>query len=166
LEIDMKTWIKRSLIALVGASVVFGGAAAWAHRQYQSHPMSAADVTAFKVRMVDRIGSRMDLDADQKTKLTVLADRMVEQRAALMAGADPRQAMRDLVAGPSFDRSGAEALLIAKTDAVRQGAPAMIAAFGDLYDSLRPEQQQELRDLMEKGRHGHEGRHSRDHDRR
>ena len=80
--------------------------------------------------------------------------------AALLHAARP--ALRSM----GFDRAGAEALLIAKTDAVRQGAPAMIAAFGDLYDSLRPEQQQELRDLMEKGRHGHEGRHSRDHDRR
>lgn len=156
----MKPWIKRSLIALLGASVVFGGAAAWAHRQFGGYPMSAADIAQAKVRVVDRIGERMDLDADQKAKLSLLADRLVEQRAALMADADPREAVRALVAGPSFDRAGAEALLIAKTDALRQGAPGVIAAFGDLYDSLRPEQQQQLRELMERGRG-----HGRDHER-
>ena len=156
----MKPWIKRSLIALLGASVVFGGAAAWAHRQYSGYPMSAADIAQAKVRVVDRIGERMDLDADQKAKLSLLADRLVEQRAALMAGSDPREAVRALVAGPSFDREGAEALLIAKTDTLRQGAPGVIAAFGDLYDSLRPEQQQQLREMMERGRG-----HGRDHER-
>lgn len=156
----MKTWIKRSLIALLGASVVLGGAAAWAHRQFGGYPMSAADIAQVKVRVVDRIGERMDLDADQKAKLTLLADRLIEQRAALTADADPREAVRALVAGPSFDRAGAEALLIAKTDALRQGAPGVIAAFGDLYDSLRPEQQQQLRELMERGRG-----HGRDHER-
>jgi periplasmic protein CpxP/Spy len=156
----MKPWIKRSLIALLGASVVLGGAAAWAHRHYSGYPMSAADIAQAKVRIVDRIGDRMDLDAEQKSKLTLLADRLVEQRAALMADADPREAVRALVAGPSFDRAGAEALLIAKTDALRQGAPGVIAAFGDLYDSLRPEQQQQLREMMERGRG-----HGRDHER-
>jgi Spy/CpxP family protein refolding chaperone len=156
----MKPWIQRSLIAVLGAAVVFGGAAAFAHRGHHAQPMTAADIAEMKVRMVDRIGDRMDLDAEQKGKLTLLADRLVEQRSALMAGSDPRAAVQALVAGPTFDREGAEALLIAKTDALRQGAPAVIAAFGELYDSLRPEQQQELRALMARGgRHGRHGRH-------
>lgn len=149
----MKTWIKRTLIAAVGVSVLLGGAAAFAHRHGGWHTMSAADIALAKTRMVDRVADRMTLDAAQKAKLGVLADQLLAQRTALMAGGDPRAAVQALVAGPAFDRAGAQALLEAKTETVRSGAPAVIAAFGDFYDSLQPEQQAQLRELMSR-RHG------------
>jgi Spy/CpxP family protein refolding chaperone len=158
----MKTWIKRSLIAVLGATIVLGGAAAWAHRHYggwhDMKSMSTADIDRAKGRVVEKIGDRMDLDAAQKANLNVLADRLIEQRSAMLAEGDPRSALRALVAGNSFDRAGAETLLLAKTEVLRAGAPGVIAAFGDFYDSLRPDQQQELRELMQRGR-----RHDRDH---
>ena len=126
----MKTWIKRTLIAAVGVSVLLGGAAAFAHRHSGWHSMSTGDIMQAKTRMVDRIAERMTLDATQKARLGVLADQLLAQRTALMAGGDPRAAMQALVAGPAFDRAGAQALLDAKTDVVRAGAPAVIAAFG------------------------------------
>jgi Spy/CpxP family protein refolding chaperone len=58
------------------------------------------------------------------------------------------------VAGNKFDRSRAQTLVNDKTDIVRNQSPEVIAAFGDFYDSLRPEQQQKVRDFMQK-RHGH-----------
>ena len=149
----MKTWIKRTLIAAVGVSVLLGGAAAFAHRHGGWHSMSPADIAQAKTRIVDRMADRMTLDAAQKAKLGVLADQLLAQRTALMAGGDPRAALQALVAGPAFDRAGAQALLDAKTEAVRAGAPAVIAAFGDFYDSLQPEQQARLRELMNR-RHG------------
>jgi Spy/CpxP family protein refolding chaperone len=154
----MKTWIKRTLIAAVGVSVLLGGAAAFAHRHSGWHSMSAGDITQAKTRMVDRIAERMTLDATQKAKLGVLADQLLAQRTALMAGGDPRAAMQALVAGPAFDRAGAQALLDAKTDVVRAGAPAVIAAFGDFYDSLQPEQQTQLRELMNRRHSEGEGK--------
>lgn len=152
----MKTWIKRTLIAAVGVSVLLGGAA-FAHRHSGWHAMSAGDITLAKTRMVDRIAERMTLDAAQKARLGVLADQLLAQRTALMAGGDPRAAVQALVAGPAFDRAGAQALLDAKTDAVRAGAPAVIAAFGDFYDSLQPAQQAQLRELMNRRHRGGDG---------
>ena len=171
----MKTWIKRSLIGLAAVAALSAGAVAVAHRHF-SHPMSDADLSRAKTHMVDRIGGRMDLDSTQRQQLDVLGEQLLAQRKALMAGTEPRAALQALVAGSSFDRAGAEALLIAKTDAVRAGAPAVIAAFGDFYDGLRPEQQAKLREQLTKGRdwgrdeHRREGRHEdhrgeRDHDR-
>lgn len=153
----MKTWIKRTLIAAVGVSVLLGGAAAFAHRHGGWHAMSKGDITQAKTRMVDKVAERMTLDATQKAKLGVLADQLLAQRTALMAGGDPRTAMQALVAGPAFDRAGAQALLDAKADVVRAGAPAVIAAFGDFYDSLQPEQQTQLRELMNRRHHDGEG---------
>ena len=42
----------------------------------------------------------------------------------------------------------------AKTAAVQSKSPELIAAVGDFYDSLRPEQQQKVREFMQRGRHG------------
>ncbi len=158
----MKTWIKRSLIALAAVSALGVGAVAVAHRHH-GQPMSDADLARAKTHAVARIADRMDLDAPQRQQLDALADALLLQRKALMAGADgqtPTQALQALVAGPSFDRAGAEALLAAKTEALRAGAPGVIAAFGDFYDSLNPEQQAKLRERLAQGpgRDGHRGR--------
>jgi periplasmic protein CpxP/Spy len=143
----MKTWIKRTLIGVFGATVLFGGLAAWAHRHHGG-PMTAERIAEIKPRVVDRVASKLDLDAAQKARLGVVADRLAEQRTAMLAGGDPRTALNALVAGPAFDRAGAEALLTAKSDVLRAGAPSVIAAFGDFYDGLNPDQQAKLRELM------------------
>lgn len=165
----MKTWIKRTLIGVFGAAVLFGSLAAYSHRDDHRRgwqAMTEADAAAFKGRMVERAGRYLSLDDAQKARLGVLADRLREQRNALVAGAtDPRAELQALVAGPAFDRARAEALVIAKTDALRAGSPAVIAAAADFYDSLRPEQQAEVRDLMARGgRWGHERHGWRGHD--
>ena len=49
----------------------------------------------------------------------------------------------------------AQALVDEKTEAMRSTSPQTFAALADFYDSLKPEQQQKLRDFMNKGgRHG------------
>ena len=109
--------------------------------------------------MVDRVGKELDLDAAQKTRLTALADKMHEQRQALVGGAaDPRAELQALVAGPKFDRERAQAVVTAKTDALRGKSPEVIAAAGEFYDSLKPEQQQKVRDFMAKRGFGWRGR--------
>lgn len=150
----MKTWIKRSLIGVAAVAALGIGAVAVAHR-HAGHPMSDADLARAKTHAIERIAGRMDLDATQRAQLDTLADTLLAQRKALLAGTEPRAALQALVAGPSFDRAGAEALLMAKTDALRAGAPAVIAAFGDFYDSLNPEQQARLRERLAQGRRGH-----------
>jgi len=71
---------------------------------------------------------------------------------------DPRAEVRSLVAGNTFDRSKAQSLVDAKTAAVQSGAPQVIAALGDFYDSLNETQQAQVRDFMA-SRHGHGFRH-------
>ena len=146
----MKTWIKRSLIGLAAVSALGLGTVAVAHRHH-GYPMSEADLARAKTHAVERIAGRMDLDAAQRQHLDALADALLAQRKALLAGNEPRAALRALVAGPVFDRAGAESLLTAKTDALRAGAPALIAAFGDFYDSLNAEQQATLRERLAQG---------------
>ena len=155
----MKTWIKRTLMGLAAVSALGIGAAAVAHRHY-GHPMSDADFARAKTHVVDRITRRMDLDDAQRQQLDTLAQTLLTQRSALLAGTDPRVALQGLVAGPVFDRAGAQALLEAKADTLRAGAPAVIAAFGNFYDSLNPTQQATVRERLGRGHEDGRDRHS------
>ena len=152
----MKPWLKRTLIGVFGATVLLGGIAACSHRHhgYGWQSMSDEDAAKYKARMVDRIGSRLDLDDAQKARLGAVADQLRAQRQALAGGTDPRTEIQSLVAGNTFDRAKAKAFIDGKTQAIQARSPELIAALGDFYDSLKPEQQQKVRDFMSRGRHG------------
>jgi Spy/CpxP family protein refolding chaperone len=156
----MRPWLRRTLFGIFGASVLLGGMAACSHRGgYHGgqgwQAMSDEDAARMRARMIERVGEKLDLDAAQKDKLGVLADRLREQRAALVAGtSDPRAELQALVAGPTFDRARANAFVQSKTEALRGKSPEVIAAAGDFYDGLRPEQQAKVREYMSHGRRG------------
>jgi protein CpxP len=147
----MKSWIKRTLIGLFAAGALLGGLAACSHGVHRHgwHAMSDADMAQMKTRMVDRVGSKLDLDEAQKAKLGVLADQMQAQRKAFIGnGPEPRAELQSLIAGPTFDRAKAATLIDAKVGAVQSQSPAVLAALADFYDSLKPEQQAKVREFM------------------
>jgi len=155
----MNTWIKRSLAVGIGATFLVGGLSACGHRAYQEHhgygpgPMSVEERGEWRVRMLDRAAARLELDDAQKARLATLLDRLAEQRRAVMgAGQDPRAEFRALVAGERFDRARAQAMVTEKTEAIRAGSPAVIAAAADFYDGLNPAQQAKVREYMERRR--------------
>jgi Spy/CpxP family protein refolding chaperone len=144
----MKTWIKRSLITLFGVTLLAGGLTACGHRMHS--PMSDEKVAEFRVRMIDRASKELELNDAQKAKLGVLADKLREQRLALMGAGDPRTQVQALVAGAQFDKAKAQALIEDKTTALRAKSPEVIAAMADFFDSLNPAQQQKVRDFMQR----------------
>jgi Spy/CpxP family protein refolding chaperone len=155
----MKTWIKRSLIGLTAATVVLGGLSACGSRGDHSRSWSDERITEVRGKAIDKISSKLELNADQKAKLAVLADEMIASRKAFRGeSADPRTDLKSLVAGEKFDRAKAQALLDQKTRVVQGNGPKMLAAFGDFYDSLTPAQQQQVREKMERRGHGWWGR--------
>ena len=155
----MKPWLKRILVGMFGATVLFGGLAACSHRHHgYGHgwqAMSEEDAAKMKTRIVDKVGSRLELDDAQKAKLGVLADKLREQRNALVAGGDPRSEFASVIAGATFDRAKAKTLVDAKTGAISTKSPEVIGAMADFYDSLNPEQQTKVREFM--ARRGHHG---------
>ena len=111
-----------------------------------------------KARVVERVGSKLDLDAAQKAKLGVLADTLRAQRNALVASiggksTDPRSEVQGLIAGSTFDDAKAMALIDTKLSAVTTQSPAVVAAMADFYDSLKSEQQARVREFMASRRH-------------
>jgi Spy/CpxP family protein refolding chaperone len=113
--------------------------------------MSAEDLARMRQRMTDRVSRELTLNEAQKQRLGVLFDKLAEQRRNVMGpGTDTRTAARGLLAGNTFDRAGAQQLVDQKSGALRSAAPELIGAFGDFYDGLAPEQQQKVRDWMDK----------------
>ena len=135
----MKPWIKRTLIGLFGAGVLFGGLAACSqrHHGWGSTQVSAQDTAKWRERLLERAGKELQLDEAQKQRLGVVFDRMREQRNALIGStADPRAELGALVSGERFDRARAQALVDEKTNALRAGSPQTIGALADFYDGL------------------------------
>ena len=150
----MQPWIKKTLIGLFGASILVGGLTACSGGHYHRHgPMDAERMAEVRGKVMERIGSKLDLNEAQKQKLNTLADKLVAQRTAMVGKTtDPRAEMQALVAGAQFDRSRAQTLLDEKLRVVQAGSPEVIAALADFFDSLNPEQQQKVRELMQKRR--------------
>jgi periplasmic protein CpxP/Spy len=154
----MKHLIKRTLLGLFGGALIIGSLFACSHRPGGTEGSAASP--EMRTRMIDKVSSRLDLDAAQKQKLGVLADKLAAQRSALRGPGDsnPRAAMQALIAGGKLDQAGAKKLIDEKTAAVQTGSPEVIAAMADFFDNLRPEQQQKVREFMERGRRwGHRG---------
>lgn len=150
----MKPWFKRTLFGLFGGVLIAGSLAGCAGHRHGW----GGDPAEFRARMVERVGSRLDLDAAQKQKLDVLAQKLQAQRVAMQGGGDPRAQFRALFAGGKLDQAGATRLIEEKTAAVRAGSPEIIAAAADFFDNLNPAQQQKVREFMERGRRwGHRG---------
>jgi len=151
----MHPWIKRTLYGLFGASILVGGLSGCGHHRHEyGMGMSDTERAEFRGKMVERVASKLDLNADQKQRLGVLADKLQEQRAALVGKTtDPRAEVQALVAGGKFDRSRAQSLVAEKTAALNSKSPEMIAAMADFFDSLTPAQQTKVREALQ-GRHG------------
>jgi Spy/CpxP family protein refolding chaperone len=152
----MKPWIKRTLFGLFGASLLAGGLSACGHRHHgaDAWQASAEETAKWRERALDRAGKELQLDDAQKQRLGVVFDSLREQRTALIGSTlNPRAEVGTLIKGDKFDAARAQALVEEKTGAIRGKSPEVIAAFAGFYDTLKPEQQQKLRDLLAK-RHG------------
>ena len=160
----MKTWLKRTLIGVAASAALVGSIAAYSQGEighFHGGMHSSADMAAHEAMMLEHVGKSLDLDATQKTKLKGLADQLHAQHDAFMkTGGDPHERMTALIAGNTFDRAGAQALVNEKVSQIQANSPALINAAGDFYDSLNATQQQKVRDFMAKmHEHGPMGMH-------
>lgn len=148
----MRPWIKRTLYGVFGATIVLGGLSACGHHgESRGWQANAEESAKFRGKMIERVSSKLDLTTEQKARLNVLADKLQEQRAALVGQTtDPRAEVQALVSGDKFDRARAQNLVSAKTAALNAKSPEVITAAADFYDSLNPAQQQKVRDFMQR----------------
>lgn len=145
----MNTWLKRTLIGGAAVLALGGSIAAWSQAESHWHggPPSAEDIASHEAHMLAHIGEALDLDSAQKARLQALATQLHSQHDQLM-GPGQHDRIKALMAGSTFDRAAAQAMVDEKVRTLQTNAPALIAAAADFFDSLRPEQQQKVRDFM------------------
>jgi periplasmic protein CpxP/Spy len=150
--------IKRIALGAISAVVLVGAlSACGSGGGYRgSEPMSAEKMVKMRDKMVDRVSSKLDLNAEQKAKLVTLAEVMQTQRTNLIGQTNPRAEMAAIVAGDKFDRVKAQNLINEKTSVVAKQSPATVTAMADFYDSLNTTQQAKVREFMQ---HRRGGRH-------
>ena len=149
---DREPILHRSLLSILGASLLVGGLSACAGRGEHAGggPVNAQRAAEFRAKMVEKVGKKLDLNDAQKQLLGTLSDTLQAQRKALVGGStDPRADIQALVAGTQFDRSKAQALVEEKTAALRSQSPQVITAAANFFDALNPAQQQQVRDFMQ-----------------
>ena len=155
----MKPWIKRSLAGFTTVTLILGGLAACGSHGEHARGWSDERITEVRGKAMEKIGSKLELNADQKQKLGVLADEMMASSKAFRGeGADPRADLKALVAGDKFDRTKAQALMDQKMQVMQGNSPKILKAFGDFYDSLNVAQQKQVRERLDKRGHAWWGR--------
>lgn len=168
----MKNWLKRTLVGVAVSSALFGSLAAYSQGAGFHHgPPSAEQMAQHEAAMLAHIGKKLNLDANQAAKLKALGDLMLADHAP-QAGGDPHAAMTALIAGNTFDRAGAQALVNKHVAKIQADSPALITAAGDFFDSLDAAQQAQVREFAARhhgffgpggfgagGEHGHHGPH-------
>lgn len=148
----MKPWIRKTLMGSFGIAIALGGLTACSSGHYhRGSGWSSEKMAEVRSKMVDRVSTKLDLNEAQKVKLNALADKLEAQRTAFAGKTpDPRAEMQAIVAGERFDRERAQALLNEKTRAVQANGPEVLSAMADFYDALNPEQQQKVREFMQR----------------
>lgn len=150
----MKTWIRRTLLGALSAVLALGALTGCGHTR--SHAGWSVATPEERARqqdwLVERATRRLDLTPEQQAKLRALVVVLQAERAAFAGEPHPRVQARALLAGDKFDRAGAQALAQKAANAVATRSPAVIAVFGDFYDSLAPGQQAKLREMMDRRR--------------
>jgi protein CpxP len=147
----MKRWIKRTLVGLLGVTVLVAGLTACSRGHHGN--WSDEGVAEVRTNVVSNITRKLDLNAAQQQKLDALANEIVAQRTAFRGeGGDPRVEIPALIQGDKFDRVRAQAMLDQKTQAIQGNGPKVLTALADFYDNLSAEQKKEVRELQERRR--------------
>jgi len=146
--------MKRTTIVVAATVLVasLAGGTAWAKHRYGGMEKKANF-------MVKYISSEMELDDSQKQALTSLKDQVLAARSGMRTEmASIREQAKGLVEADNFDQAAALDLVTARTSAINQMAPEVIASLGVFLDSLNAEQKAQVMEFINEHR-GRRHRH-------
>jgi len=148
----MKNWLKRTLVGVAVSAALVGSVTAYSQGPdfHRGPPPRPEEMAQHEAHMLEHIGKSLKLDASQTTKLKALADQLHAQREAMGGPDKMHDRIQTLIAGPKFDRAGAQKLVAEKAAQIQTSGTAVIAAAADFYDSLSAAQQQQVRDFAAK----------------
>jgi len=109
-------------------------------------------------RMISKLTDRLELNEQQASALESLKLEIQETRDLMRAdGESQGQSLMQLVSGDTFDQGAALEMITARTTAMQEQGPELVAAAAQFFDGLDSEQKQELNQMMDRfsERRGH-----------
>lgn len=150
----MKPVTKKILFALGSVGLV-ASVAAYGHHQCHDPEQKGKWI-------VEKISSELELTEPQVEKLEDVRDQMMNARKQMHQERKvAREDILKLLGQSSLDRDQSLAMINQRLDAIRDNAPQLVNALGDFYDSLTPDQKQELKERIEEKMTRFESRHHR-----
>ncbi len=113
----------------------------------------------------NKISKKLELNAEQKTRLDAVTREFLTARKEMKGKKEAsRKTLRDMLNQPKLDQDKVMSIYKDHVNDMNTHAPRVVAALGDFWDSLTPEQQTKAREKMEKhferhGRWGHKHGH-------
>ncbi|MFC1665724.1 Spy/CpxP family protein refolding chaperone [Pseudomonadota bacterium] len=139
----MKTRTKR-IIYIVGGVAAMSGVMAYGAHRYHHDPEHRAQW------MVEKVSKKLELSTEQQSKLKGVRDVLMNTAKSFgNERTNVHQEVMDAIQETKLDRQKALAIVTKRTDSVREQAPSIVAAIGDFYDSLTPEQRAKVREKIE-----------------
>ena len=141
-------------VAIVSSVLVIGaGTLAACSHHYKTPEERAAWI-------VEKISDKLDLNDMQKAKLDVVKTEMIKLRKQFDGDKEAtHKQMLEVVSKPTLDRDALLNMIRARTEVVSTNSPQIVAALGDFYDSLNPNQQEQVRKKMKEDMEHHGWHH-------
>jgi Spy/CpxP family protein refolding chaperone len=113
--------------------------------------------------MTEKVSKELKLDDAQQARLKTLSDEMLSVRKQMRQEfGNDRNEVLSLLDQSKLDQAKLLGMVKEHTRTINEQAPKVVAALGDFYDSLSPEQQAEVRKFIQEHREHHHRRW--DHD--
>ena len=112
--------------------------------------------------IVEKVTNKLELDDVQQNNLKSLSDEMLNVRKAMKQQADEKhEQLQSMLEQPTIDQSQLLSIIQTHNQLINEHAPQVVSAIADFYNSLKPEQQAEIREFMQEHRdhHDHWGHH-------
>lgn len=130
------------IIAVISGVVLISGINACSHHR---SPEASAE------HVVEKISSKLKLNESQTMKLVQLKDEFMNIRQTMQSDRNSTFAEVDeLLSQSTLDQQRVQQLLQNKIATVNNKAPQIITTFAGFYDSLNPEQQNQIREKVQK----------------
>ena len=146
---------KRTIILITSGVLLIGGVAACKRGM---HHGSAEERGEW---IVEKASNKLELNADQKSKLIVVKNEFLDVRKTMRSDRDQTRAdVLSMLKQPTLDREKMNSIVNQKIATINTRSPAIVDAIGNFYDSLDASQRAELSEFIEDKMERHAKRHS------
>ena len=102
-------------------------------------------------RLTQVMTKKLDLNEEQKAKLDVLKEQVLAAKSEMKSSREKDlSTVQELLSQPKFDQQRAQGVINGHIQNLSTRSPEIVAALGEFWDSLNPDQQAKVKTKLEK----------------